>query len=121
MWCTNWGSRRTRTPGRRKTRNEADLIQTRLRKTIEQDLAGDPYAQKVFGELLRQAIAEAAAMFDHPLKQYAVLRAFEQRLQSEQPLEFLQRWPTSHRPVRISVSSGSRWANRPWMPIARNG
>ncbi|WDJ88753.1 type I restriction endonuclease subunit R [Xanthomonas campestris] len=65
-----------------KTRNEADLIQTRLRKTIEQDLAGDPYAQKVFGELLRQAIAEAEAMFDHPLKQYAVMRAFEERLQT---------------------------------------
>ncbi|KHL57353.1 type I restriction endonuclease subunit R [Xanthomonas cannabis] len=67
-----------------KTRNEADLIQTRLRKTIEQDLAGDPYAQKVFGELLRQAIAEAEAMFDHPLKQYAVFKTFEQRMASEQ-------------------------------------
>ncbi|MCW0457455.1 type I restriction endonuclease subunit R [Xanthomonas sacchari] len=63
-----------------KTRNEADLIRTRLRKTIEQDLAGDPYAQKVFGELLRQAIAEAEAMFDHPLKQYALFRKFEERL-----------------------------------------
>ncbi|KOA98474.1 HsdR family type I site-specific deoxyribonuclease [Xanthomonas arboricola] len=67
-----------------KTRNEADLIQTRLRKTIEQDLAGDPYAQKVFGELLRQAIAEAEAMFDHPLEQYAVFKAFEQRLEAGQ-------------------------------------
>ncbi|WP_206597371.1 hypothetical protein, partial [Pseudacidovorax intermedius] len=38
-----------------KTRNETDMIRTRLRKTIEQELADDPYAQKVFGELLRQA------------------------------------------------------------------
>lgn len=67
-----------------KTRNEADLIQTRLRKTIEQELASDPYAQKVFGELLREAIAEAEAMFDHPLKQYAVFKAFEQRLEARQ-------------------------------------
>lgn len=63
-----------------KTRNETDLIRTRLRKTIEHDLAEDPYAQKVFGELLKQAIAEAEAMFDHPLKQYALLKDFEQQL-----------------------------------------
>ncbi len=63
-----------------KTRNETDLIRTRLRRTIEQDLAQDPYAQKVFGELLRQAIAEAEAMFDHPLKQYALFREVEDKL-----------------------------------------
>jgi type I restriction enzyme R subunit len=67
-----------------KTRNESDLIRTRIRKTIEQDLAGDPYAQKVFGELLRQAIAEAEAMFDHPLKQYALFKNFEVRLEALQ-------------------------------------
>jgi len=65
-----------------KTRNETDMIRTRLRKTIEQELAEDPYAQKVFGELLRQAIAEAEAMFDHPLKQYALFQAFEQQLEA---------------------------------------
>lgn len=63
-----------------KTRNETDMIRTRLRKTIEQELADDPYAQKVFGELLRQAIAEAQAMFDHPLKQYALFKSFEEKL-----------------------------------------
>lgn len=67
-----------------KTRNETDMIKTRLRKTIEQDLADDPYAQKVFGELLRQAIAEAEAMFDHPLKQYALFKTFEQTVQTRQ-------------------------------------
>ncbi|MBD5801880.1 Type-1 restriction enzyme R protein [Azoarcus sp. Aa7] len=60
-----------------KTRNETDMIRTRLKKTIEQDLAEDPYAQKVFAELLKQAIAEAEAMFDHPLKQYALFKKFE--------------------------------------------
>lgn len=65
-----------------KTRNETDMIRTRLRKTIEQELAEDPYAQMVFGELLKQAIAEAEAMFDHPLKQYALFQSFEQKLES---------------------------------------
>lgn len=65
-----------------KTRNETDMIRTRVRKTIEQELADDPYAQKVFGELLRQAIAEAEAMFDHPLKQYALFKSFEEKLDS---------------------------------------
>ena len=64
-----------------KTRNETDLIRTRLRKTIEQDLASDPYARKVFADLLKQAIAEAEAMFDHPLKQFARFKEFEQTLE----------------------------------------
>lgn len=63
-----------------KTRNEADLIRTRVRKTIEQDLADDPYAQLVFSEMLERAIAEAEALFDHPVKQYALFRAFEHKL-----------------------------------------
>ena len=63
-----------------KTRNETDIIRTRVRKTIEQELASDPYAQKVFGELLKLAIAEAEAMFDHPLKQYALFKRFEATL-----------------------------------------
>lgn len=67
-----------------KTRNEADIIRTRIRKTIEQDLAADPYAQKVFGELLKQAIAEAEALFDHPIKQYALFSKFEEGVQSLQ-------------------------------------
>ncbi|ALN90174.1 type I restriction endonuclease subunit R [Lysobacter gummosus] len=65
-----------------KTRNETDIIRTRVRRTIEQDLATDPYAQTVFGELLKQAIAEAEAMFEHPLKQYALFKKFADRLES---------------------------------------
>ncbi len=63
-----------------KTRNETDLIKTRVRRTIEQSLEADPYAQKVFSELLKQAIAEAEALFDHPAKQYALFKAFEEKL-----------------------------------------
>lgn len=67
-----------------KTRNETDMIRTRLKKTIEQDLADDPYAQQVFAELLKQAIAEAEAMFDHPLKQYALFKRFEEKVQARE-------------------------------------
>ena len=63
-----------------KTRNEADTIRTRTRKTIEQDLQDDPYAQKVFSELLKQAIEEADALFDYPGKQYALFRQFEEQV-----------------------------------------
>lgn len=65
-----------------KTRNETDMIRTRLKKTIEQDLADDPYAQKVFADLLKQAIAEAEAMFDHPIKQYALFKEFEEKVEA---------------------------------------
>jgi type I restriction enzyme, R subunit len=63
-----------------KTRNETDLIRTRIRKTIETGLADDPYAQKVFSELLKQAIAEADALFDHPRKQFGVFKAFDDKV-----------------------------------------
>ncbi|MCG7919946.1 MAG: HsdR family type I site-specific deoxyribonuclease [Candidatus Thiodiazotropha lotti] len=66
-----------------KTRNETDLIRTRIKKTIEQELAGDPYAQQVFSELLKQAIAEAEALFDHPLKQYALFKSFEKKVEAK--------------------------------------
>ncbi len=68
-----------------KTRNETDLIKTRIRKSIEQDLEHDPYAQKVFSELLKQAIAEAEALFDHPVKQYALFKKFEGEVQAGVP------------------------------------
>ncbi|MDM0107550.1 HsdR family type I site-specific deoxyribonuclease [Variovorax sp. J22R24] len=65
-----------------RTRNEAALLRTRLRKTIELDLAGDPYAQNAFSDLLKKAVAEAEAMFDLPRKQYALLREFEHRVEA---------------------------------------
>ena len=60
-----------------KLRTEADLIKTRVRKTIEQELAADPYAQKVFSEMLREAIRQAEALFDHPNKQYVLFKDLE--------------------------------------------
>lgn len=63
-----------------KTRNETDIIRTRLTRTIEQDLVDDPYAQRHFSELLKAAIAEASALFDHPLKQYAIFKDVEEHI-----------------------------------------
>jgi type I restriction enzyme, R subunit len=63
-----------------KTRNETDIIRTRLTRTIEQDLVDDPFAQRHFSELLKAAIAEASALFDHPLKQYALFKDVEERV-----------------------------------------
>lgn len=63
-----------------KTRTEADVIKTRLRKTIEQDLIDDPYAQRVFSELLKEAIQAAEAMFDHPGKQYTMFKDLEKQV-----------------------------------------
>jgi len=66
-----------------KTRNETDIIRTRLKKTIEQDLQDDPYAQKIFSELLEAAIREAEAEFDHPYKQYALFKDLEEQVENK--------------------------------------
>lgn len=63
-----------------KTRNETDIIKTRITKMIEQDLLDDPYAKEAFSKLLRQAIQEAEELFDHPLKQYMLFREFEEQV-----------------------------------------
>lgn len=63
-----------------KTRNETDIIRSRLKKTIEQELADDPYAQSYFSELLRQAIEEANALFEHPFKQFALFKELEEKV-----------------------------------------
>lgn len=67
-----------------KTRNETDIIKTRVARTIEQQLRDDPYAQEAFSKLLRDAIAEAEKLFDHPLKQYLLFHEFEEKVQSRQ-------------------------------------
>lgn len=64
-----------------KTRNETDIIKTRVTKIIEQGLRDDPYAQEAFSKLLRQAIEEAEKLFDHPLKQYMLFSEFEEQVQ----------------------------------------
>lgn len=63
-----------------KTRNETDIIKTRVTRMIEQELRDDPYAQEAFSKLLRQAIEEAEKLFDHPLKQYMLYREFEEQV-----------------------------------------
>jgi len=65
-----------------KLRNETDLIKTRLRKTIEQDLGEDPYAQKVFSKLLKEAIENAEKMFEHSFDQYTLFKEFEDKVNS---------------------------------------
>ncbi|MTI17435.1 type I restriction endonuclease subunit R [Rhodobacteraceae bacterium RKSG542] len=60
-----------------KAKNEADTIRSRIRKSIEVDLAEDPYAQAVFSELLRKAIEEAEANFDHGHLQYDLFADLE--------------------------------------------
>ncbi|SMB89025.1 type I restriction enzyme, R subunit [Pasteurella testudinis DSM 23072] len=63
-----------------KTRNETDLIKTRIARTIEQDLRDDPYAQQAFSRLLKEVIAEAEQLFDYELKQYWLFHEFEQQV-----------------------------------------
>jgi type I restriction enzyme R subunit len=65
-----------------KTRNETDIIKTRVTKTIEQGLRDDPYAQEAFSKLLRQVIEEAEKLFEHPLKQYMLFHEFETQVQA---------------------------------------
>ncbi|MEQ9245407.1 MAG: HsdR family type I site-specific deoxyribonuclease, partial [Nitratireductor sp.] len=62
-----------------KTRAETDVIKTRLTKSIEQELADDPYSQAVFSELLRRAIHDAEALFEHPHKQYVMFKDLEEQ------------------------------------------
>lgn len=57
-----------------KARTEAAIIQSRVTKTIEHRLAYDPYAHKYFSELLREAIAKAASLFNRPREQYAIFK-----------------------------------------------
>lgn len=65
-----------------KTRNETDIIKTRVMKMIEQELRDDPYAQEAFSKLLRQAIEDVEKQFEHPLKQYMLFREFEEQVQA---------------------------------------
>lgn len=74
-------------------RSKTDTITGRVVKTIEQDLADDPYAQEYFSKLLKKAIEEAKSMFDAPIKQYMLFTDFEQQVQArvipELPSDFV--------------------------------
>jgi type I restriction enzyme R subunit len=79
-----------------KTRAETDVIKTRLTKTIEQSLADDPYSQAVFSDLLRRAIAEAAALFEHPNKQYLLFRELEEKAKARVNPKVPDRFAENH-------------------------
>jgi type I restriction enzyme R subunit len=79
-----------------KTRAETDVIKTRLTKTIEQTLADDPYAQAVFSELLRRAIAEAESLFDHPYKQYILFKDLEEQAKARATPDVPDRFGDNH-------------------------
>ena len=79
-----------------KTRNETDIIKTRVTKMIEQDLGDDPYAQEAFSKLLREAIEEAEKLFDHPLKQYMLFREFEEQVQERRLDDIPERLTGNH-------------------------
>lgn len=64
-----------------KTRNETDIIKTRVTRMIEQELQDDPYAQEAFSKLLRQVIEEAEKQFDHPMKQYMMFQQFGEQVE----------------------------------------
>ena len=53
-----------------------------MRKTIEQELDDDPFAERYFSELLRRAIEEAQSMFDNPGKQYVLFKDLEEQVAS---------------------------------------
>jgi len=64
-----------------KTRNETDLIRTRARKKIEEQMDDDPYAKEYFSKLLKKAIEEAEKLFDYPPKQYALYKKFNDEVE----------------------------------------
>ncbi|GCD56018.1 hypothetical protein NBRC3222_1355 [Acetobacter pasteurianus NBRC 3222] len=63
-----------------KTRNETDLIRTRVTKMIDHEMQDDPYAKEAFSALLRKVIEEAESLFDHPLKQFMLFQEFEEQV-----------------------------------------
>lgn len=67
-----------------KTRNETDLIKTRITKTIDIELREDPYAKEEFSKLLKATIEEAERLFDNPLKQYWLFKDFEEQVEKRE-------------------------------------
>ncbi len=63
-----------------KIRNETNRLRIRAKHAIEQDLADDPYAQKVLSTLLKQTIEQAEALSDQPFEQYRLLNEIENKI-----------------------------------------
>ena len=66
-------------------RREVALLQGRVTRTIEVELARDPRAQQVYGDLLAEAVRRAEAAFEQPRRQYAVWRDVAQRVAQGEP------------------------------------
>ena len=97
-----------------KTRNETDIIRTRIKKTIEQDLQDNPYAQKIFSELLEEAIKEAEAQFEHPYKQYALFKDLEEQVEKKLCRIYRNHWLSIHSTHRISKPRSARNCCQPY-------
>ncbi|MBU2288217.1 MAG: HsdR family type I site-specific deoxyribonuclease [Gammaproteobacteria bacterium] len=82
-----------------KVRCEAELIQSRIRATIELELAADPGAQKSFSEQLASAIERTEAMFEPSRKQYAQLKVLEREVNER---------AASHMPIALATSAQAR-------------
>ena len=63
-----------------KMRNEIALLRSRLKKSISQELADDPYAQKTFTEQLKQTLSNSDLMGEDPFRQFSYLKKFEYQL-----------------------------------------
>ena len=60
-----------------KTRNETEIIRSRIKRTIE-EMEDDPYAREVFSELLKKAIEEAEGKFG--LQMHLPFRELEKKV-----------------------------------------
>lgn len=65
-----------------KARAEAAAIASRLTRSIDVNLADDPYAHAYFSELLKQAIARSQELFNAPVKQYLLFAELEKTVQA---------------------------------------
>lgn len=63
-----------------RVRREAALLQAQVTRTIEVELAGDPAARQVYGDLLAEAVRRTQAAFEQPREQYAVWQEVAQRV-----------------------------------------
>lgn len=75
-----------------KARTETAVISSRIAKSIEVELADDPYALKYFSDLLKQAIEKSKELFNAPIKQYLLFvdveKQFKERRIKDMPDAF---------------------------------
>lgn len=67
-----------------KAQDEANIIRMHVTCMVEQSLHDDPYAHKVFSELLNKTLKKAEALFEHPVKQYVLLKEFKEKIETRE-------------------------------------